>query len=116
MLILAVMKQYVIDELRPHDYDQIKTYLDERFERAELDGIYWIELESRLLTPIQAEHTACRPFFFALALEPASLACELLVRTKQRLRCDCMHYATEKQRNWVMGLIDAVFDELAIKI
>ncbi len=63
------MKQYVIDELRPHDYDRIKKYLDEHFERAELDGIYWIPLEARLLTPVQTEHAACQPFFIAHGLK-----------------------------------------------
>lgn len=108
------MKQYVIDELRPHDYDRIKKYLDKHFERAELDGLYWIPLEARLLTPVQAKHAACQPFFIALALEPASLGCELLVRTKQHMRCDCLGYATEAQRNWIIDLIDALLAELAI--
>ena len=108
------MKQYLIDELRPHDYEQIKTYLDDHFERAELDGIYWIPLEPALLTPVQTEHTDCQPFYFALALETTSLACELLVRTKQRMRCACMDYATETQRNWVINLIDTLMVEMAI--
>ena len=64
------MKQYLIDELRPHEHEQIKNYLDANFEPAELDGIYWIPLETRLLTPVQTEHTACQPFFLVLALEP----------------------------------------------
>jgi len=114
-LIFNVMKQYLIDELRPHDHEQIKNYLDANFARAELDGIYWIPLETRLLTPVQTEHTACQPFFLVLALEPTSLACELLVRTKQRMRCDCIGYATEVQRNWIIGRVDALLDELAIK-
>ena len=114
MLILTVMKQYLVDELRPHDYEQIKAYLDAHFERAEIDGIYWIPLEAQLLTPEQAEHTDCQPFFLALALEPTSLACELLVRTKQRMRCTCINYATEVQRNWVIRLIDTLLAEMAI--
>ena len=108
------MKQYLVDELRPHDYEQIKAYLDEHFERAELDGIYWIPIEEQLLTSEQNEHTDCQPYFLALALEPTSLACELLVRTKQRMRCTCIGYATEAQRNWVIHLIDSLLAEMAI--
>jgi hypothetical protein len=108
------MKQYLVDELRPHDYEQIKVYLDEHFERAELDGIYWVPLEEQLLTAEQTEHTDCQPFFMALALEPASLACELLVRTKQRMRCTCIGYATEIQRNWIVDLIDTLLAEMDI--
>ena len=36
------MKQYLVDELRPHDYEALKNYLDEQFGQAEMDGIYWI--------------------------------------------------------------------------
>ena len=115
MLILDVMKQYVIDELRPHEYEQLKQHLDAHFEPGKIEGIYWIPLEKRLLTPVQSAHAECQPFFLALALEPASLVCELLVRTKQRMRCDCMAYASEAQRNWIIERIDALLDDLAIK-
>lgn len=53
---------------------------------------------------------------FALKLEQNLLACELLVRTQKHIRCDCMAYATEKQRNWLIDQIDAVLEKLAICI
>jgi hypothetical protein len=31
------------------------------------------------------------------------------------MRCSCMGYATEKQRTWLIGFADAIFDELGIK-
>jgi len=42
------------------------------------------------------------------------LACELLVRTKNRMRCDCIQYATANQRNWLIELIDNMFSRLEI--
>jgi hypothetical protein len=36
------MKQFVIDELRPVDYGRLKTYLDDHYGCAGIDGIYWI--------------------------------------------------------------------------
>lgn len=108
------MKQYVIDELRPEDYKALKKFLDREFGQAAMDGIYWIPVDANLLTPIQAQHENCRPHYLALDLEPGRVACELLVRTKSRMRCDCIRYATEPQRNWLIELIDNIFDRLEI--
>jgi len=108
------MKQYVIDELRPWEYEKIKAYLDERFLQSEVDGIYWVPLDPDCLDAVQRAHRDCRPHCFALELEPTRLSCELLVRTKERIRCDCIGYASERQRNWLIRLADGIFDELGI--
>jgi hypothetical protein len=42
------------------------------------------------------------------------LACELLVRTQNRVRCDCIGYATEEQFSWLIALIDDIFNRLQI--
>jgi hypothetical protein len=109
------MKQYVIDELRPEDYKTLKKYLDTQYGPAAMDGIYWIPVASDLLTDVQIEHPECRPHCFALDLEQNRLCCEFLVRTKNRMRCDCIRYATENQRNWIIGLVDNIFHQLEIK-
>ena len=109
------MKQYVIDELRPKDYEKIKAYLDERYALGGLQTIYWIPLEPGILTDLQCEHQACQPFYFTFEMHKDRLACELLIRTRQRVRCACMVYATETQRNWLIRFIDAIFDELGIQ-
>ena len=109
------MKQYVIDGLRPEDYKTLKKYLVAQYETVTMDGIYWVPIEPDLLTDIQNEHKECRPHCFALDLDQHRLACELLVRTKNRMRCNCIHYATGDQRNWLIGLIDNIFRHLEIK-
>lgn len=109
------MKQYVIDELRPADYEKIRAYLDENLDASSVDGIYWIPLDQDILSNIQAEHIECQPFYFAINLEPTVMACELLVRSKNTIRCDCIGYATEKQRNWFILVVDAIFEKLEIK-
>lgn len=108
------MKQYVIDELSNDDYDKIKKYFDENFKDASIGGIYWIPLHDDVLDEIQKKHADCRPFYFAVELSPANIACELLIRTKSRMRCDCMKYASEFQRNWIMAFMDSVFERLEI--
>lgn len=108
------MKQYVIDEIRPEDYMKIKAFLDKKYAEAELGGLYWIPVDEALLTSLQAAHRSCQPFYMALDLEPSKLSCELLIRTQQRVRCDCMEYATQEQRNWIIGSIDQMFQQLEI--
>jgi hypothetical protein len=109
------MKQYVIDELRPTDYAALKTYLAGHYGTSAMDGIYWIPLTSEILTDIQRAHTDCRPHFVAVDLDGNRLACEFLVRNQNRVRCECIDYATENQRKWLIETIDRIFDRLQIK-
>ena len=108
------MKQYRIDEFRLAEYPKIKKYFDDNFSFSDLGGLYWIPLDDNLLTDVQAAHTECQPFFFAVELEETSISFELLVRTKSRIRCDCIGYATEAQRNWLVRLVDSIFNKLDI--
>lgn len=108
------MKQYVIDELRPADHEKIRSYLDQNFGSSGIEGVYWIPLDREILTRVQVEHEECQPFYFAIDLEPSLVACELLVRTRNRVRCDCIGYATEDQLAWIIQFVDRILDELAI--
>ena len=109
------MKQYVVDELRSQDFEKIKEHLGKTFGNDGIEGVYWVPLSPGLLTDVQAKHTECHPLSFALVLESHQLTCELLVRTRSRIRCACIGYATERQRNWVVGFIDAMCEELDIR-
>ncbi len=108
------MKQYVVDELRPADYYILKAYLDENLDFSGFDGLYRKPIDEALLTSTQASHIQCKPLYFTLALTPESLTCELLARTRNRMRCDCMGYATTAQLNWIVNWTDNVFKELGI--
>lgn len=110
------MKQYVIDQLRPEDYDRLKRYLDDRFAVSCFEGLYWVMLSDDLLDERQKAHKECQPHYFALELLPDRLSCELLVRTRERIRCGCIQYATEVQRNWLIQFIDAVLEKLDIMV
>ena len=114
-MVVFFMKSYAIDELRFHDYDKIRAYAGEHFGFSGVDGIYWIPLDEDILSDIQKDHEPCKPFYFAVEIEPERVACELLIRTNSTIRCSCMAYADERQRNWLIRLIDGVFDELEIK-
>ena len=108
------MKQYVIDEIRLQDHQKVKDYLDQNLGDSGVDGLYWIPVDESLLSEVQRAHTGCAPFFMALELGPDRLAGELLVRTRNRVRCDCIHYADQRQREWLVQTIDAIFEKLKI--
>ena len=110
------MKQFVIDELRPADYEKLKTYLDDTFGAGDVDGLYWLRIEKDVFSDIQKDHQECQPFYFALDLESDRVVFELLVRTKSRIRCACMAYATEAQCTWLMREMDKMFSELGITV
>ncbi len=108
------MKQYVIDELRPTEENRLRTFMDENYGPAEMGGIYWIRLPDALLTDVQASHTGCRPFYFVADMNNASISQELLVRTRNAIRCSCIGYATAEQRDWIIRLMDDILKELNI--
>ncbi len=108
------MKQYRIDELRLEDYHKIKTYLEDTFGPSDLEEIYWIKLNQNLYSNLQSEHTQCQPYYFAVELQEDYLSCEFLARTKNTIQCNCIQYATEAQRNWLISFIDSIFNKLQI--
>lgn len=110
------MKQYVIDQLRWNDYEAIRKYLDDLAEKTELEGVYRIELPQVLQTAIQKEHPKCQPYFFAVNLSFDRVEFELLVRSRQIMRCNCIGYAAPAQRDHIIGLADEMLDRLEIKI
>jgi hypothetical protein len=110
------MKQYVIDELRPGEYERIKNHLEAACGPAELSGIFWLALDPSVYTEIQAAHTECQPFYAALRLSEQAVAVEFLIRTRSRVRCDCMAYATAAQTAWLMERLDAMLAELGIPV
>ena len=111
-----VMKQYVIDQLRPDDYFKIRGYLESNCAPAALPDIYWLYLPPDIWTDVQAVHSDCAPFYVALELAQTSLSCELLIRTPSRLRCDCMGYASTLQREWVIQTVDDMCRKLDISL
>lgn len=110
------MKQYVIDELRYGDVEKIRGYLEENLEPSGIDGVYWLPIDDAVLSTVQTAHAGCRPFYFAVELTPERLACELLVRTQNRVRCNCMGYATREQFFWLMEKMDDLLHQLDIVI
>lgn len=110
------MKQYVVDQLRFNDFEKIRACLDQRFGPASIEGVYWVPLEPGRWSATQAAHRDCQPFFAALELHGERLSLELLIRTRQRIRCDCIAYATDEQRSWLIQMVDDMLLQLGISV
>lgn len=106
------MKQYVIDQLREHDFLALEAHLKNHAETADLPGIYWVPIPQELYEPTQREHTECQPFYFAVSLDRRAISFELLVRTRLRLRCGCIQYANRPQLDYVLSYADELFEKL----
>lgn len=81
-----------------------------------MDAVYWIPLEREVLSPTQCEHRECQPHVAAVELEDTRLSMELLVRTRNRIRCSCIAYATERQRNWLIHIVDRMLEQCGISV
>lgn len=81
-----------------------------------MTGLYWLPLGDELLTGIHADHKECGPHYFALELQEDRLACEFLVRAEQTVRCNCIRYASQVQRDWLIDYIDSIFEKLEISV
>ncbi len=110
------MKQYVIDQLRGTDYELIRGFLEENSERTSMEGMYWVEIPGRLYSEVQKEHNDCRPFYFAVNLSITQVDFELLIRSRQILRCNCVDYATPAQRDYIIDFADDMLRRLDIRI
>ena len=110
------MKQYVIDQLRESDYMKIKEYLEKYADETAVEGIYWVKLPENLYSTIQKEHKSCQPYYFAVNLTRRLVSFEWLIRSRNVMRCRCISYASESQRNFIINFADTMLDNLGIKV
>ena len=108
------MKQYVIDQLREQDFLKLDNYLSSNSEAGDLPGIYWAPMPEPLHEELQQEHTDCQPFYFAINLDRQSISFELLIRTRNRLRCNCIQFASRDQRDYILAYADGLFEKLEL--
>jgi hypothetical protein len=110
------MKQYVIDQLREDDYEKVLELLELKADKTAIEGMYWVNLPERLYSPVQREHVQCQPHYFAVSLDYRRVSFELLVRSRQIIRCHCIGYATPEQRDFILRFADDMLDQLGILI
>ena len=110
------MKQYVIDQLREKDFHKLEDYLDGNTEAGDLPGIYWVPLPETHYEKLQQEHSDCQPFYFAINLDRQHISFELLIRTRSRLRCGCIQYASQEQRDYILNYADGLLEKLNLMV
>ena len=109
------MKSYYVDEISTSDLDKITGYLNENATESGMERLFWIEMPSDRLTGLQAEHTGCRPYRFAIETGDTWIRAELFVRTSVKFRCDCNGYCNENQKDFIMSYIDNMIYKLDIR-
>ena len=79
-----------------------------------------MDLPEDLLSPEQFAHRDCRPFRFAVEVgEPevgdSFVRFEILIRSRETMRCACIDYATRQQRDFILAYADRLVEELALR-
>ena len=109
------MRSYYIDELVPGELERLAERLDKMEIGAGMEDLYWLPVPNDLLTPIQKQHAGeCGPYVLALEILDEALRLELLVRARNRLRCDCVAYAERKLVNHMIGYLHDLLEGLKI--
>ena len=113
------MRCYLIEDFYPEQLQKISAALSEKGFSGSLEGIFYLPVPHDLLTEVQRKHAAeCGPHIFALEIveEQGTLKLELLVRAQNKLRCECVLYATAAQRDFALDWLDAFIRQLDIPV
>lgn len=105
------MRQYLIDELDNEAVERVRTYLDSHCEKSDLDNLYWLRIPDDMLSPDQYSHSDCRPHCAGIELGDRFVNFEMLVRSRNSLKCSCIAYATPQQRQFILSFIERLTGE-----
>ena len=109
------MRSYYIDGFVPGELERLVERLDSMELSAGVEDLYWLPVPQNLLTPIQKKHEqGCGPHVLALEILDEALRLELLVRARNKLRCDCVAYAEQNLVNHMTNYLHGLLDELKI--
>jgi len=109
------MRSYYIDGFVSGELERLAERLKTIELVAGMENLYWLPVPGDLLTPLQKQHEReCGPYALALEILDAALHLELLVRARNRLRCDCVAYAEPALINHMMAYLHGMLDELKI--
>ena len=112
------MRSYLVEDFYPEQLQKVIAALTDKGLAGSLDGIFYLPLPEALLTDVQRAHAGeCGPHIFVLeVLEEGSLKLELLLRAKNKLRCECVFYATPAQREHIISYLDDFIRQLDISV
>lgn len=116
------MRTYLLEDIAEVDFNKIEEAFNELKLNGPLEGIYYLPLPEKLLQQEQIDHLdECGPYFMALETvrtphEEHHIRMELLVRSRNKIRCSCVTYATQPQRQHMIDYLDQFIEELEISI
>ena len=110
------MRLYLLEDLTSENVKAITARLNELELVGSMEGIYWLPCPSNLLSDTQREHEECAPHCMAVEIDGSTLRMELLVRARNKLRCDCVHYASPELRAHMIDYIDQLLVDLNIYV
>jgi len=108
------MRQFLVDEIPHRQMEAIEDYLKEKTVVSGLEKIFWLEIPEDLLSPLQLEHKDCGPHYLAVELGQDFLKFEFLVRSRKRLRCDCVQYVTPVQETFLLNFARTLIQTLGL--
>ena len=110
------MRQYVVDELRKNEIERVAQYLNTKCEAGGVNRLYWLQIPDDLLSEVQLRHRDCAPFCIGVEITEDSVIFEMLVRSRQKLRCSCIAYASDQQRQFILNFADRLLRETEIGV
>jgi hypothetical protein len=111
------MRYYQINELTPDQLASIADRLREMELSSPMGDVFFLPLPPNLLDEEQARHAPeCGPHILALELDEDAVKMELLVRARGRMRCPCIKMASPEQREYMMGYLDNLLEELGVQV
>ena len=109
------MRIYRIDDLAPADVAALETHLQALELHSGMEGMYWLPVGQSHLSAVQREHVQdCGPYAMALEVTEDALQLELLVRARNKIRCECVHYASPELEAHMMRYVDDTLRQLGI--
>jgi hypothetical protein len=109
------MRELVINELGSDEVKAVEDYLDDNLESGGLGGVFWLAIPDTLLAEAQQGHEKCGGYIFSVELGRDFVSFELLVRSRINLHCSCTSYASEEQRQFLLGFFDEMIKETKVK-
>jgi len=111
------VRSYCLDDFVPGELERLAERLESMELSAGVEKLYWLHIPQDLLTPLQTEHAReCGPYALALEILDGALRLELLVRARNRLRCECVAYAEQRLVSRMILYLHGLLDELNISV
>lgn len=115
------MRNYYIEDISDENIDLFEEKLGAMEMNGPIKDIYYLPIPEDMLSDEQEEHKSeCGPYFLALEVirnvAGNIVKMELLVRAHGKIRCSCVAYCTQEQRNRMIDYLDDLFEDFGIKV